>query len=313
LKREFEALTVEEVQDISTQEGWDVKYQQLDKGQFEAKFTEISSNRFVFSSEKFSGKIHISGASPIDFVSFGITTTNAKYNGKLLEPSQIVYVPNGNEIDFIGSKDAEVSIIYVPLEDLNRRIQYFDIDGLPHLFKNSSIIANGQRSHLLAQLNKLKQLEFTDDKIAHIPRNPSELIFEETIDLIVDNLVTSTSNLIDASLHKLHKNYKRAKHLKEFMMNNLNTLLSITEMCEISGLNRRNLFYSFNNYFGTSPYRYFLLLRLNAIREVLLKEKMGDVKIGDVMSRFDFHNFPDFSDHYKKTFGESPSQTLTRK
>jgi AraC family transcriptional regulator, ethanolamine operon transcriptional activator len=313
LKKEFKALTVDEVQDISAQEGWDVKYQQLDKGKFKAKFTEISSNRFVFSSENFSGKIHISGASPIDLVSFGISSVNAKYNGKLLESSHIVYLPNGNEIDFVGSKKAQVSVIYVPLEDLNRRIQYLDIDGLSHIFKNPYIIANARGSHLLSQLNKLKQLEFPDDKIAHIPRNSSELIFEETIDLMVDNLIASISNLIDASHLKLHKNYKRAKHLKEFMMNNLNTQLSITEMCEISGLNRRNLFYSFKNYFGTSPYNYFLLLRLNAIREVLLKEKMGDVKIGDVMSRFNFYHFPDFSDLYKKSFGESPSQTLTRK
>ena len=312
LKKEFKALSVEEVQDLSAQEGWDVKYQQLEKGQFNAKFSEISSSRFLFSSESYSGKAHISGTSPTDFVSFGFSTVNSIYNGKLWKPSQIVYLPKNKEMDVVGSKDTEISVIYVPLEDIKRRIQYLDIDGLLDLSERTPIIFNNSGSHLFASFQKIKHLPFPKDKVGHNPHHSSELLFDQTLDIIIDDLVADFSNLIDASYRKLDKNYKRAKYLKEFMMNNLTTSLSITDMCKISGFSRRNLFYSFKEYYGTPPYNYFLLLRLNAIRNELLKARRVDVKIGDLIHKFNFYNFSDFSCLYKNTFGESPSITLTK-
>jgi AraC-like DNA-binding protein len=96
------------------------------------------------------------------------------------------------------------------------------------------------------------------------------------------------------------------------MMSNLTSNFSITDMCQVSGLNRRNLFYNFKRYFGTSPYKYFLMLKLNAIRVTLNNAKYGDIKIGELMSRYNFYNFSEFSSIYKNTFGESPSMTLSK-
>lgn len=312
MKKLFKKLTLDEVQDISSQEGWDVEYQQLEKGPFTVKFREISSSRFLFSSESFSGKIHISGASPTDFVSFGVSTTNSIYNGRLLKPSQIVYLPNDKQIDFVGRKDGEVRIIYVPLEDFKRRIQYVDNDALPHMLQNTRILSNNLESDIFILLKKIKYLPSPGDKAAHHLRNSLELMFDQALDLIIDGLLDNFSNFSNNLTHKLHKNHKLAKHLLEFMLNNLTTSLSITDMCEVSGLSRRNLFYSFKNYYGTSPYNYFLLLRLRAIRNDLLKKRRPEVKIGDLIYKYNFYNFSDFSNIYKNTFGESPSQTLSK-
>ena len=46
---------------------------------------------------------------------------------------------------------------------------------------------------------------------------------------------------------------------------------------------------------------------------VLDLKKKEDLKIGELIHKFNFYNFSDFSNLYKNTFHETPSQTLALK
>lgn len=85
--------------------------------------------------------------------------------------------------------------------------------------------------------------------------------------------------------------------------------LSIIDMCAISGLKRRNLFYHFKKFTGNSPYMFFIFVRVNEIRKQLQNSNIKNVKISEPASEYNFLHPGEFSILYKKIFGISPSQS----
>jgi hypothetical protein len=210
-----EGNNIEEIEEICTQEGWDVKYQQIDKGTCEANFQEISGNGFFFSSESYSGDIHISGASPKDFVCFGIPTPGSSYNGKIVEPSKFIFLPNFNEFEFIGRHNFGVEIIYFPVEEFNRRVQSLDIVGLPNLMKNSFYFSNKLLQRYFDLLKSIKTPVLPEGEGTNPTHSFSTFDINQNIDLLLDNLVAGFSNLNDSSHIRFQKNYRRVKLIRD--------------------------------------------------------------------------------------------------
>lgn len=78
------------------------------------------------------------------------------------------------------------------------------------------------------------------------------------------------------------------------------------------GVSPRKLAYCFEDVLGMSPARYLKLLRLNAARRELRTAGVGKKtrSVYDVAARWGFWHFGHFSADYKQMFAESPSETL---
>ena len=103
------------------------------------------------------------------------------------------------------------------------------------------------------------------------------------------------------------------KRALEYLRSTDSTDLSIPDLCHAIGVQQRTLEYSFHDTFGLSPLAYLRLMRLHAARQLLMAGRPGETSVAAAACRNGFFELGRFSVVYARTFGEKPSQTLSRR
>jgi AraC family ethanolamine operon transcriptional activator len=85
--------------------------------------------------------------------------------------------------------------------------------------------------------------------------------------------------------------------------------LTMLEICKLIGVSQRKLNYCFHEVLGISPMKYQRITRLNRIQQELKQARDGQ-NVFDIASRWGFWHMGQFSQDYKRLFGELPSETL---
>ncbi len=90
--------------------------------------------------------------------------------------------------------------------------------------------------------------------------------------------------------------------------------ISVAELSDAAGVTARSLNNAFRRYLGVSPNQYILARRLNSAREVLLSNAHSTdlIDVTTVALSQDFYHLSRFAQHYRRLFGELPSETLCR-
>jgi AraC-like DNA-binding protein len=86
--------------------------------------------------------------------------------------------------------------------------------------------------------------------------------------------------------------------------------LHISALCRTLAVSERTLRKAFNNTRGLSPCRQLRMLRLSQARRALLSADCRRSTVTEIATSLGFSELGRFSVEYRKTFGESPSQTL---
>lgn len=87
--------------------------------------------------------------------------------------------------------------------------------------------------------------------------------------------------------------------------------LGLADISRHSGYSRRALELIFKRSVGMPPGRWFMNVRLNGVLRDLLTPTPG-CRVADVAERWGFRHLPRFAEHYRRAFGELPSQTMSR-
>jgi transcriptional regulator GlxA family with amidase domain len=88
--------------------------------------------------------------------------------------------------------------------------------------------------------------------------------------------------------------------------------LGVAEFCATSGISRRTLLRAVQAVHGVSVHRHLQAMRLVQARTMLLWLNAETVTVAQIANRCSFHQLGRFSVLYRKTIGESPSQTLNQ-
>lgn len=89
--------------------------------------------------------------------------------------------------------------------------------------------------------------------------------------------------------------------------------LTISELVEASGVSARSLFAGFREFRGISPMRHLKQVRLDHVREELVRIARNEARRRTVMAvagDWGFNHMGSFSAAYRERFGERPSETL---
>ena len=84
----------------------------------------------------------------------------------------------------------------------------------------------------------------------------------------------------------------------------------LPDLCRELRLSRRTLQRAFRETLGMGPVRYLMLKRLAAVRAVLGRSERGATTVSEVAQRHGFWELRQFETHYRRTFRESPADTL---
>lgn len=102
------------------------------------------------------------------------------------------------------------------------------------------------------------------------------------------------------------------KRVEHYIEEHAHEAITIVDMAEHAGVSSRSLFTGFRRYRNTSPMHYLKEVRLRCVREELERQTLGTVTVTTVAYRWGFSHLGHFTTDYKRRFGESPSETLSR-
>lgn len=102
-------------------------------------------------------------------------------------------------------------------------------------------------------------------------------------------------------------NYQAAEMARQYIADNLEQSISLDKLEAITGRDRWKLSRDFRTLFGTSPYRYLIMRRLEQAREMMVK----GVDLVEVASNCDFSDQSHMNRHFKKTYGVSPKKWMS--
>lgn len=110
--------------------------------------------------------------------------------------------------------------------------------------------------------------------------------------------------------YRMH--YRSFRYAVDFMRANLHRDIYLDELARASGLSERALRYTFADLLGVSPTRYLALLRLHEASRRLFAAGGGRVSVKAVAMSCGWWDLSRFAAHYRRAFGEHPSDTLLR-
>lgn len=102
---------------------------------------------------------------------------------------------------------------------------------------------------------------------------------------------------------------ERAEHLA---LADIDHPLHISALCLALDVSQRTLRKAFHKICGLPPCRRLRMLRLDQARQALLSADSEPATVTEIATQFGFLELGRFSVEYRKTFGESPSQTRYR-
>jgi AraC-like DNA-binding protein len=88
--------------------------------------------------------------------------------------------------------------------------------------------------------------------------------------------------------------------------------LDLAALCAAAGVSQRTLEYGFHEHLGLSPMAFIRQLRMHALRRELLAARLGEASVTELAYHLGFTQLGRLAGDYRRTFGELPSETLSR-
>lgn len=115
---------------------------------------------------------------------------------------------------------------------------------------------------------------------------------------------------VNICLKPFHQ-YALVRKAQSYIKDCTNRAISLNEICQTVGTTPRTLQRSFLNVLGVSPYQYALKTRLTMAQSELSRNDDSN-NVTNVALRYGFSSTSEFSAHYKKHFGQLPSDKLRK-
>jgi AraC-like DNA-binding protein len=112
---------------------------------------------------------------------------------------------------------------------------------------------------------------------------------------------------------------RAVRRAQEILRAHLELPITLEELCTLAGASSRTLQQGFARHTGTSPMAWLRDLRLDHVRAQLLAAGSASstgsigtaVRVADVAARYGFFHLGHFAAHYRRRFGELPSETAS--
>lgn len=286
---------------------WTLTYDQISSGRFESFLREISFDGIQIFEERFKPSIFQRGEARENSLCLGLFSELSKdaiWLGKSVTGHEILSCCDGDEILLRTPENSAFYSLTIPFEML----------GAQHFEKNNiryNNILESEYSEIFYQkfiflLNKI--LENQDFLNQHTTK---QQVKSDILDLTDQFLMVSNEHF---ELTKV--SVQKARHVVqkvcELLQDNPDSCYSIDDLCQLTFTSRRTLQNCFEMITGQSPALFLKMMRLNAVRRALQRSS-EDSCISNIASNWGFWHLSQFSVDYKRLFGESPSQTLSKR
>lgn len=169
---------------------------------------------------------------------------------------------------------------------------------------------------LLQEVLGGKPLPFVADGISRDPRlYAASQTFMQSMDCPIDpleeddaiyDLAQTLAAVAGARRGRRALNYAAAECAREYIHSTLDNTITLDELEQVSGRDRWSLSRDFRALYGTSPYRYLTMRRLEHVRKLMLAGQ----SLTDASLLAGFSDQSHMNHHFTRTYGISPSRWL---
>ena len=229
-------------------------------------------------------------------------------NGKNLACGSVLVLPPGAEFCITSQNAHDWVSVFLPTEVL-----FSTLDFAPPGSSRSVRIIRPSR-------NLLRDLRMAVARYsAAVENRPSATTEVEPANQFVEKLCRLAEEIVSTpdGEKKAAQRFKRLRDLTSLATRRFEDSASIAykvaDLAQSIGASERALRNAFAQYYGMSPRKYFTLQRLHHARHLLRESKPTEVTIQQVAAQVGFWDFGRFASKYRCTFGELPSETLSRR
>lgn len=211
---------------------------------------------------------------------------SGKYTLKFPETGQSFTV-FPNMVSYIPPNTAFVRKILQPIHFHQFHVHYVPEDPFAQVLTPGILpIPQAQVAAIIESLLRIPSAAHREEMIQHL----FEHILKENYLFSLQSSENTHSESIDRVI--------------AYMKEHLSEPMSLDTMAEVAGLSRSGLIWKFNRQFKTTPQQYFIQLRMQMAKQLLLE---SDLSISHIADKCGYDDIYYFSNAFRKNVGVSPS------
>jgi AraC family ethanolamine operon transcriptional activator len=296
------------IDELAEKTGFDLNFCQLEKGEPILKSSTTILPSVITTAFYFNKAFHQEGTAPEGYMSFGLMLDRSELRcaGKNYNANHL--------FDFNGLSGFEA----VSNNSFTAKTLHVNVDRLLHTadLHEIELTALGKADYPMPMhidpinLQQLHAAIYTIEKsVCIMPQLlQGNATFAEIEDTAYRNLADCLSSSQRDETISLTNRRAVLRRSIEFIRTHYGEIITVTDICRVCATTSRTLERVFHEEFGIAPKQYLTKIRLSKARESLcLKDQ--EMNITEIAFSSGFSHMGQFSQDYKKHFGELPSQT----
>lgn len=294
---------------------WDLYLNKLNRGKdFYGKADLLAADNFILYRTDFGGILEQTGSPPAGMRTFFVPEDDDQHflwRNNVIMGNTIGLFPNGAELGATTKPGFKLYVISVPDQYLIDEAEKIGLDWMANMrpgFRHLLAVNYKTKFEIRTILSQLFRLmEITLDI------HGQNMAFSSLKHKLIGLLIINYFQFQTANKLGLSNRVRIFKQFKEYITSHPAASFSSCELCAYTGASERTLQYAIKEYTQLSPNQYAKSLKLNMVREKLIKGKTDDTKINQLAIEHGFWHTPQFATDYRNHFGELPSDTLKGK
>jgi len=289
---------------------WDQHYFQMDSGNFQSDLHQFDVDDIHLFCESANRRIVQRGSIPGDAIAIGVPLNpppaTMTFSGRIVSSNSIILARPGAEFMLHAPANARLLGIEIKRDYLARHPIL--TTRLRERMKSNCTIDVPADVH--ERINTMWR-ELPEDAVdaerylgqACAKRRIASLILELVHQLLDNGIDDRKADITWMS----HSDVVARAH--DMILQSPQEPVTIHQLCESLKISRRAVQNSFHAVTGKSPHEYIRAIRLNLVRETLLRTAASDVTVRDAAQRWGFFHSSRFPRDYRAMFGEMPSDS----
>jgi AraC family ethanolamine operon transcriptional activator len=297
---------------VSRFQGFNLELLQIDQGTFRAEGMQARLGDVLLGTARFGRALVQTWKSPAQLIAIAVATSRASalWRGTSFGHSDLLVAGPEAEIELVSMPGFGVTVASFPVHRFQRAAE---LCGRGSLVDGARCtVVRLPKAHAARELGTA-----TRTLILDVLANPSDARDPEWEqakgDDLLHRMVLTVSGGVPVAQSK--HNAERAQLLEQAVSairERPADVLTVTDLCGITGASERTLNYAFVERYGLPPARFMKACRLNGARKDLGRIDTREFKISDVANKWGFWHLGQFAKDYRLWFGELPSETFRR-
>ena len=292
----------------------DLKIIQLGAGPCQASMMRIDLDGFYMLLTDVPNRTALHAASQKDLRVIHIPlrwTGSLHWNGRIVDRSGVIVWGDSCDYSRVG-KDVRTVALLIDESLLRERIEAW----LP----SSHSLWDSLDGHMLADTAASRHFGQVAEWVVGLALQGSESLAVPAVRAeLSERLLLALTNAVNAQEESAALGCPTTRHrgrivrqMTDHLHAHPDRTMRLSDLCQLTGSSARSIAHACQTVLGTSPMRYLKQLRLNRARILLRKGSREVTSVSECAHFAGFSHLGRFSADYRRTFGESPSQTLDR-